>query len=65
MNWASFETMMKPQKMGEHMYAPNLEVIGFITAHFKDSEGGSVGSVQPVGIAADGTAKIASPRQIP
>jgi hypothetical protein len=62
--WENLETEIKPQKMGEHIYAPNLEVIGFITARFKGSKGGSVGSMQPVGIAPDGTAKIASPRRV-
>lgn len=61
-NWKAIETMTQSQKMGDHMYAPNLKVIGFITARFKDSNGSNVGTMAPVGLTEDGTAKIASQR---
>jgi hypothetical protein len=61
-SWPNIQNMIQPQKMGEHVYGPNLTVIGFVTVHFKDAKGSKVGSMQPVGMAADGTAKIASPR---
>ena len=59
-SWPNLQAMIKPQKMGEHVYSPNLTVIGFITVHFKDGKGSKVGTMEPVGVAADGTAKIAS-----
>jgi hypothetical protein len=60
-SWPNIQAMIQPQKMGEHVYTPNLRVIGFITVHFKDAKGGKVGSMQPVGIESDGTAKFAAP----
>lgn len=63
--WENVRTMIEPRKMGEHTYGPNLEVIGFITAHFNDTKGSNIGTMEPVGIASNGTAKIASSHRIP
>ena len=65
MSWQNLQSMIQPQKMGEHVYAQTLPAIGFITVHFKDEKGGSVGTMEPVGMESDGTAKIASLRIAP
>ena len=53
--------MLQPHKLGEHVYEPNLIIIGFVTTQFKTGKS-SIGMVEPVGIGADGTAKIVSER---
>ena len=64
MNQRALLLMTQPHKMGEHTYEPNLKVIGFVTANFK-SDHGSIGTMAPVGLAPDGTAKIALLRMLP
>jgi hypothetical protein len=41
-------------------FGPNIKVIGFILVSFKDPSGNQAGATEPVGIASDGTSKIAS-----
>ncbi len=65
MSWPNIQSMIQPRKMGEHTYGPNLSVTGFITVYFKDGKGGSIGTMEPVGVEPDGTAKIASHHRVP
>ena len=55
--------MTEPRNMNGTIYEPNLKVIGLMTASFKNGSGG-IGTVQTVGIAADGTAKLAESRPV-
>ncbi len=59
-SWPNIQAMIQPRKMGEHVYGPNLMVVGFVNVSFKDGKGSSVGAMEPVGLEPDGTAKIAS-----
>jgi hypothetical protein len=62
-NSRSIEMMTKPHKMGESIYASNLKVIGFITVTFKGVSS-SVGTVQPVGVMQDGSARLSMDRAV-
>jgi hypothetical protein len=64
MNQGAILAMIEPQKMGYHTYSPNLPVVGFITVHFKVGLG-STGSMEPVGLSPNGTAKLVVLRQAP
>jgi hypothetical protein len=52
-------TMAQPTTVGGVKFAPNIKVIGFIVVSFKMSNGAPVGPIEEVGIASDGSAKIA------
>lgn len=60
-NQKAILSMTEPRNMNGTVYEPNLKVIGFMTVSFKQGSG-EVGTVQPVGIAADGTAKLVGAR---
>jgi hypothetical protein len=62
-NPRSIKMMSEPHKMGESLYEPNLKVIGFITVTFKDASS-SIGTVQAVGIIADGVARLSMDRAV-
>jgi hypothetical protein len=51
--------MAKPSNVGGMKFAPNLTVIGFLLISFKQANGMSGGETEDVGMASDGTAKIA------
>lgn len=55
--------MTEPQKMNGTVYESNLKVVGFMTISFKQGSS-KVGTFQPVGIASDGTAKLAMSRPV-
>ena len=54
----------EPQAMNGHVYGPNLEVIGFVSVKFKEPSGGSMGRLNPVGIAPDGSLRIAAKKRM-
>jgi len=45
--------------IGGYKFAPNIKVEGFILVMFKVADGSEAGVTEPVGIASDGTAKMA------
>jgi hypothetical protein len=51
--------MTQPTTVGGFKFAPNIKVIGFILVMFKQPDGSQGGETEPVGIASDGSAKIA------
>jgi hypothetical protein len=48
----------EPKKMNGNLYAPNLEVVAFVNVKFKQPSGGSMGRLNPVGIAPDGSLRF-------
>ena len=62
-NQKSTLSMTEPRNMNGTAYEPNLKVIGFITTSFKQGPMGA-GTMQPVGIAKDGTARLVMSRPI-
>lgn len=62
-NQKAILSMTGPQNMNGTVYEPKLKIVGFMTVSFKQGSG-EVGTVQPVGIAADGTAKLVVSRPI-
>lgn len=59
MNQKAIESMIRPMVMNGHSYGPNLEVIGFVNIVSKSKDGkSSVGSLQPIGIAPDGSIRF-------
>jgi hypothetical protein len=64
--WQNIKSMIEPRKMGEHIYSPNLMVIGFVTVTFKNVKlNSSASAMEPIGLEPDGAAKIASIRVTP
>ena len=55
---------IEPTTVNGHTYGPNLEIVGFVSVKFKQPSGGMMGRLNPVGIAPDGTLKIASKKQM-
>ena len=51
--------MAQPTTISGIKFAPNIKVIGFIQIWFKQAGGAQGSEIEPVGIASDGTAKIA------
>lgn len=51
--------MTQPTTISGFKFAPNIKVLGFILVSFKQPDGSQAGATEDVGIAADGTAKIA------
>jgi len=49
----------QPTNIGGFKFAPNIKVMGFILVTFKQPDGSQAGATEYVGMAADGTAKIA------
>ena len=53
-------------RMDGGVYQPNLKVAGYIAVWFKYGKGGgTVGTMRPVGFAADGAAKLVMPIPVP
>jgi hypothetical protein len=52
-------TMAQGTTVGGMKFAPNITVLGFIKVLFKEPNGMLAGATEPVGMASDGTAKIA------
>jgi hypothetical protein len=52
-------TMAQGTTISGMKVAPNIKVLGFILISFKQPDGTSAGETEDVGIASDGTAKIA------
>jgi hypothetical protein len=49
----------QPTTISGHKFAPNIKVLGFILVSFKQPSGAQAGETVEVGIASDGTAKMA------
>jgi hypothetical protein len=60
-NSRAIEMRVKPHKMGDSLYEPNLKIIGFLTVTFRNGSS-SIGTVQAVGIGDDGLAYLSLDR---
>ena len=49
----------QPTTISGFKFAPNIKVLGFILVSFKQPSGAQAGATEDVGIASDGTAKLA------